>query len=57
MQASEQAEHLQRRNEILSAMGQRAQQGDNRYTNGRGDTVSPLKTTSALAAELGIGKR
>jgi len=41
----EQGEHIQRRNEILVAMGQRAKQGDNRFTFDRGEIVSPLKTT------------
>lgn len=50
----EQGEHLQRRNEILEAMGARREVG--RYPS-NGDTVSPLKTTADIAAEIGISER
>lgn len=55
----EQAEHLQRRGEILEALGERAQSGynGNRYTKVGGATVAPPKTTADLAAEIGISKR
>lgn len=48
----EQGEHIQRRNEILEAMGQRAKQGDNRFTFDRGVTVIPLKTIETFNGEI-----
>ena len=50
----EQAEHLQRRNEILEQMGERREVG--RYQS-NGDTVSPLKTTKDIAKEVGLSER
>lgn len=58
--ALEEAEHLQRRVEILEALGERAQVGwnGNQHTPAvGGDTVSPPKTTSGIAAEMGLGER
>lgn len=59
--ALEEAEHLQRRVEILEALGERAQAspGTNQYTTREvvGDTVSPTKTTADIAAEMGLGER
>jgi len=48
----EQGEHLARRNEILEIMGGR--RGVGRYSNG--ETVSPLKTTSEIAKEIGLSE-
>lgn len=53
----EEGEHLYRRNQILEAKGERAKQGDNRFTNPRGDTVTPLKTTAEIAADMGLSER
>jgi len=55
----EQGEHLLRRGEILEALGERAAVGwnGNQYTKVGGDTVTPPKTTAALATEMGIGER
>ena len=53
----EQGEHLQRRNEILDAMGMRAVSGTNLKNLTTGDTVSPVQTTDDLAAEIGISER
>lgn len=53
----EQGEQLQRRNEILEAMGKRAKQGDNQFDIRGGETVSPLKTTEDIAKEAGLSKR
>lgn len=56
----EQAEHLLRRSEILEALGERARPspGTNQYTTIEvGATVTPTKTTAALATEMGIGER
>jgi N6-adenosine-specific RNA methylase IME4 len=53
----EQGEHLNRRDEVLTEMGMRAKQGDNRFTNDRGAESAPLKTTADIAAEVGIPKR
>jgi ParB-like chromosome segregation protein Spo0J len=39
-----------RRDEILESLGQRAKNGDNRFTN-RGAESAPLKTTKAMAQE------
>ncbi|HQM01167.1 MAG TPA: DNA methyltransferase [Ruminococcus flavefaciens] len=50
----EQGEHIQRRNEILEAMGQRREVG--RYQNSNGVTVTPLKTTEDIAKEAGLSK-
>lgn len=52
----EQGEHIQRRNEILEAMGRRAERGDNRFTTDRGGTMPPLKTTDDIAKEVGLSK-
>lgn len=52
--ALEQGEHLQRRNEILEAMGKRAPD----HRPNKGETVSPLlKTTADIAAEMGVSER
>lgn len=51
----EQAEHLQRREEILSAKGQRAPA--HRPEQEKGETVSPLTTTAGIAAEIGLSER
>jgi len=48
----EQGEHLQRRNEILEAMGQRAPS----YRPEKGSTVLPLKTTADIAKEVGLSE-
>lgn len=53
----EQGEHLLRRNELLEVLGQRAKQGDNRFTNNRHADSAPLKTTKNIANEMGISKR
>lgn len=55
----EQGEHLQRRNEILEAMGARKKAGwnGNQYTLLGGETVSPPKSTADIAAEIGISER
>jgi len=50
----EQGEHLQRRNEILEAMGKRREVG--RYPS-NDEIVSPLKTTEDIAKEVGLSKR
>ena len=50
----EQGEHLQRRNEILEAMGKRREAG--RYPS-NDEIVSPLKTTEDIAKEVGLSKR
>jgi len=50
----EQAELLQRRNEILKELGLRAKRGDNQFTN-RGETVSPLQTTEDIIKEFSTG--
>lgn len=58
--ALEEAEHLQRRVEILEALGERAQVGwnGNQHTPLLGgETVSPPKTTADIAAEIGLGER
>lgn len=54
----EQGEHLQRRNEILEAMGVRAKAspGVNQYTE-VGETVSPTRTTFDIAKEVGLSER
>ena len=51
----EQGELLLRREEILRDRGERARQGENRFTN-RGDTVSPL-TTLEMASHVGLSER
>lgn len=55
----QQADHLLRRNEILEAIGQRAQVGwnGNQHTDLGGATVAPPKTTFDIAAEMGISER
>ena len=50
----EQGEHIQRRNEILVAMGQRREAG--RYQTFNGVMVTPLKTTEDIAKEVGLSK-
>jgi len=44
------------RDEILEQLGLRAKQGDNRFTD-RGEIISPLKTTAAMASDIGISER
>lgn len=54
----EESEHLLRREELLEAKGIRAKQGDNRFSIDRGDTVSPLSTTTSdIADSLGMTER
>ncbi len=58
----EEAEHLQRRSEILEALGERAtiggQPGNHNASKNEGATVAPsFKTTAGIAAEMGISKR
>jgi len=48
----EQGEHLARRQELIGF-----KQGDNRFTTGRGETVSPLKTTLEIAKDIGLTER
>lgn len=48
----EQGEHLARRQELVGF-----KRGDNRFTTGRGETVSPLKTTPEIAKEIGLTER
>ena len=50
----EQGEHIQRRNEILEAMGKRREVG--RYPS-NDEIFSPLKTTEDIAKEVGLSKR
>lgn len=50
----EQGEHIQRRNEILEAMGRKREVG--RYPS-NGETVSPLKTTEDIAKDAGLSER
>jgi ParB-like chromosome segregation protein Spo0J len=50
-------EHLLKRDEILDNLGVRAKQGDNRFTNNRGETVSPLQTTKNIAEKIGVSER
>jgi N6-adenosine-specific RNA methylase IME4/ParB-like chromosome segregation protein Spo0J len=45
-----------KRDEILEQLGIRAKQGNNRYTD-RGELNSPLKTTAAIAKDIGISER
>jgi N6-adenosine-specific RNA methylase IME4/ParB-like chromosome segregation protein Spo0J len=54
----QQGEWLTRRNEALTALGMRREVGwnGNQYTLG-GETVSPPKSTSAIASEIGISER
>lgn len=52
----EQGEHLLHREELLRELGLRAASGDNRFTRGSPETVSPLRTAD-LAAELGLSAR
>lgn len=51
----EQSQHLKRREEILSANGNRREAG--RYQSFNGATVAPLKTTKDMAAEIGLSER
>jgi ParB-like chromosome segregation protein Spo0J len=54
----EQGEHLLRRSELLSQIGQRAQSGDNRWTRRSPDDSSGLPLTTAdLAAAAGLHER
>jgi N6-adenosine-specific RNA methylase IME4 len=53
----EQGEQLERRNEILEAMGNRWQNGQNQHTAGGGEMVSLPKTTEDIAKESGLSKR
>ena len=48
--------HMNRRDEILDALGLRAKVGQNQHSGG-GETVSPPKTTAAIAKGLGISER
>lgn len=48
----EQGEHLARRQELIGY-----KQGDNRFTVGRGEIISPLKSTPELAKEIGLTER
>ena len=55
-----QAQHIIEREEILEELGQRAQRGENQYTqqeSGRASDAPPPKTTTDLATEMGLGKR
>lgn len=54
----EQGEHIQRRNEILEAMGKRAKAspGINQYSE-VDETVSSTKTTEDIAKEAGLSRR
>jgi len=45
-----------RRDEILDALGLRAKQGDNRFTD-RGADSAPLQTTANIAKEAGVSER
>ena len=51
----ERGEHLRRRNEIIVEKGMRRDVG--RYPESNGETVSPLKTTSDIAREIGLSER
>ena len=51
--AMEQGEHLVRRDEILTALGVRAEVGQGRPAK-NGESDSPLKTTASIAAEVGL---
>ena len=57
----EQGEHIIRREQVLEAMGARAESGfnGNQYTSPKvgGEMVSPPKTTENLASEIGLSKR
>jgi len=55
-----QAQHIIEREEILEELGQRAQRGENQYTqkeSGRASDALPPKTTTDLATEMGLGRR
>jgi len=52
----EQGQQLNRRDEILKALGQRAEQGDNQHSVGS-ELNSPPKTTAEIAKESGISER
>ena len=51
----EQSEHLLRRGQILEEKGMRRAAG--RYPEANGETVSPLKTTAEIAADMGLSER
>lgn len=57
----EQGEHLTRRDEILKALGLRADQSNKglagKYAGVTGENFSPVKTTADIAAEVGISER
>jgi hypothetical protein len=56
--ALEQGEHLARRDEILTALGLRAEVGQGRPPkNGESDSPFSPKTTADIAAEVGLSKR
>lgn len=48
--------HLNRRDEILDALGLRAKVGQGRPSE-NGETVSPLKTTAEIASAIGFSER
>jgi len=48
----EQGEHLARRQELLGF-----KQGDNRFTINRGEIISPLKSTSEIAKDIGLTEK
>ena len=52
----EQGEALERRDEILTELGERAKVGQGRPKE-NGDNLSPLKTTEDIAKEVGLGKK
>jgi hypothetical protein len=51
----EEAKHIARREQIITARGERAKGGDNRYSSPA--TVAGLKTTGDLAEEAGMSER
>lgn len=53
----QQSEHLQRRNELLLSLGERAQRGDNRFTLDRSETVSHLQTAGDIGERIGLSGR
>lgn len=53
----EEGEHLYRRNQILEARGQRAQSGTSIKNLPTGVTVSPVKSTAEIAADMGLNER
>jgi ParB family chromosome partitioning protein len=46
-----------KRDEILTQMGIRAKVGDNQYSKGGSDTVTPPKTTEEIAKDMGVSER